>query len=96
MARFCSLAAVAEFPYYHLCTISFFKSRCAVLIYLLKNSLPITSFFLLTAYYSQTSRNGYSGVVDSGVRRMSEVNARRPRLVPGWMTVFGRVYHLSM
>ena len=28
----------------------------------------------------------------SGVRRMNEVNARRARLVPGWMTVFGRVY----
>ena len=29
----------------------------------------------------------------SGVRRMNEVNARRDRLVPGWVTVFGRVYH---
>jgi len=36
------------------------------------------------------------GVVDSGVRRMNEVNARRARLVPGWVTVFGRVYHLGM
>ena len=25
----------------------------------------------------------------SGVRRMNEVNARRARLVPGWVTVFG-------
>ena len=32
----------------------------------------------------------------SGVRRMNEVNARRARLVPGWVTVFGRVYHLCM
>ena len=32
----------------------------------------------------------------SGVRRMNEVNTRRARLVPGWVTVFGRVYHLSM
>jgi len=31
------------------------------------------------------------GVVDSGVRRMNEVNARRARLVPGWVTVCGRV-----
>jgi len=30
--------------------------------------------------------------VVSGVRRMNEVNARRARLVPGWVTVFGRVY----
>ena len=35
------------------------------------------------------------GVVVSGVRRMNEVNARRARLVPGWVTVFGRVYHLG-
>ena len=32
----------------------------------------------------------------SGVRRMNKVNARRARLVPGWVTVFGRVYHLGM
>jgi len=36
------------------------------------------------------------GVVVSGVRRMNEVNVRRARLVPGWVTVFGRVYHLGM
>jgi len=34
--------------------------------------------------------------VVSGVRRMNEVNARRARLVPGWVTVFGRVYHLGI
>jgi len=37
-----------------------------------------------------------SGVVVSGVRRINEVNARRARLVPGWVTVFGRVYYLGM
>ena len=36
------------------------------------------------------------GVVVSGVRRMNEFNARRARLVPGWVTVFGRVYYLGM
>jgi len=36
------------------------------------------------------------GVVVSGVRRMNEVNARRARLVPGWVTVFWRVYRLGM
>jgi len=36
------------------------------------------------------------GAVVSGVRRMSEVNARRARLVLGWVTVFGRVHHLGM
>ena len=35
------------------------------------------------------------GLVVSGVRRMNKVNARRVRLVPGWVTVFGRVYHTS-
>ena len=38
----------------------------------------------------------WRGVVVSGVRRMNEVNARRSRLVPGWVTVFGRVYHLGV
>ena len=36
------------------------------------------------------------GVVVSGVRPMNELNARRARLVLGWVTVFGRVYHLGM
>ena len=36
------------------------------------------------------------GVVVSSVRRMNEVNARRARLVPGWVTVFGRLYYLGM
>jgi len=36
------------------------------------------------------------GAVVSGVRRMNEVNARRARLVPGWVTVFGRIYHLGI
>jgi len=29
-------------------------------------------------------------------RRMNEVNPRRARFVLGWVTVFGRVYHLGM
>ena len=36
------------------------------------------------------------GIVVSGGRRMNVVNARRARLVRGWVTVFGRVYHLGM
>ena len=31
----------------------------------------------------------YYGVVVSGVRRMNEVNARRARLVRGWVTILG-------
>ena len=39
---------------------------------------------------------GVHGGVASGVRRMNEVNARRARLVLGWVTVFGQAYHLGM
>jgi len=40
------------------------------------------------------SRPGWwRGVVVSVVRRMNEVTLRRARLVLGWVTVFGRVYH---
>jgi len=38
----------------------------------------------------QTRRRG---VVVSVVRRVNEVTLRRARLVLGWVTVFGRVYH---
>ena len=60
-----------------------------------KNSVDVNYFTttvstLLTWYYWRR------GVVVSGVRRMNEVNARRARLVPGWVTAFGRVYHLDM
>jgi len=33
------------------------------------------------------------GVVASVVRRMNEVTVHWARLVLGWVTVFGRVYH---
>ena len=46
---------------------------------------------------TQTHGSGWRrGVVVSGGRCMNEVNARRARLVPGWVTVFGRLYHLGM
>ena len=32
----------------------------------------------------------------SGVRHKNEVNERRAWLVPGWVTVFERVYQLGM
>jgi len=47
-------------------------------------------------FESNQGRRWRRGAVVSGVRRMNEVNARRARLVPGWVTVFGRVYHLGM
>jgi len=43
-----------------------------------------------------THTNTRRGVVVGGVRRMTKVNARRVQLVPGWVTVFGRIYHLGM
>jgi len=49
-------------------------------------------FCRLNVYYIGWRR----GVVVSGVRRMNEVNARRIRLVLGWVTVFGRLYHPGM
>jgi len=36
------------------------------------------------------------GVVASVVRRMNEVTVHWARLVLGWVTVFGRVYHHGM
>ena len=36
------------------------------------------------------------GVVVSVVRRMNEVTVHWARLVLGWVTVFGRVYHHGM
>ena len=57
--------------------------------------------FLLRIFSEQKApakcvSNCRRGVVVSGVRRMNVVNARRARLVLGWVTVFGRVYHLGM
>ena len=48
--------------------------------------------FTAASSITQTQRGG----VVSGVRRMKQVNARRARLVLGWVTVFGWVYHLGM
>ena len=53
----------------------------------------------VTLFYNELQMSTYGwrrGVVVNGVRRMKEVNTRRARLLPGWVTVFGRVYHLGM
>jgi len=42
------------------------------------------------------TRGWRRGVVASVVRRMNDVTLRRARLVLGWVTVFGRVYHHGM
>ena len=60
-------------------------------------------FFLLgfrsdgfSFYWAEALKIGWRrGVVVSGVRCMNEVNPRLARLVLGWVTVFGRVYHLG-
>ena len=70
---------------------------------------PLSTSTVATCYYTlnrhreckltETSRSiiGWRrGVVDGGVRRRNEVNARRARLVLGWVTVFRRVYHPGM
>jgi len=52
---------------------------------------------LILIIHSYTDLLGWRrGIVVSGVRCMNEVNARRARLVPGWVTVFEWVYHLGM
>ena len=55
-----------------------------------------TDFASLSSLDIHITTDWRRGVVVSGVRRMNEVNARRARLVPEWVTVFGRVYHLGM
>ena len=62
------------------------------------SSSPFTAMSgkLFAAETQQPTSGWRRGVVVSGVRRMNEVNARRARLVSGWVTVFGRVYHLGM
>ena len=44
----------------------------------------------------QQQRRCTTHIVVSGVRRMNKVNARRARLLPGWVTVFGWVHHLGV
>jgi len=56
----------------------------------------LTSIDVVNIFECEQAPNAGSGVVASGVRRMNEVNPRRARLVLGWVTVFGRVYHLGM
>ena len=59
--------------------------------------IPLThSAINLSLDTGWATRGWRRGVMVTGVRRMNEVNARRARLVPEWVTVFGRVYHLGM
>ena len=64
-----------------------FSPRCSCARTILVTFVCICVFFVIRVR-AEVARHG---VVVSGVRRMNEVNARRARLVPGWVTVFGRV-----
>jgi len=56
-------------------------------------SIAILGVFVIQVDTHTHTHGWRRGVVASGVRRMNEVNAQ---LVPGWVTVFGRLYHLGM
>jgi len=62
----------------------------------IEEPLVLEAVFLQVSPFIHHHIGWRRGVVVSSVRRMNEVNARRARLVPGWATVFGRVYHLGM
>ena len=53
-------------------------------------------YHLQRAVHSVDGKQWRRGVVATVVRRMNEVTLRRARLVLGWVTVFGRVYHHGM
>jgi len=57
---------------------------------------PMLAVFQVRSCSTWFRRSAAWRVMVSGVRRMNEVNARWARLVLGWVTVFGRVYHLGM
>jgi len=60
------------------------------------SKLPLQLFQYSSNIITTSTTTWQHSVVVSGIRRMNEVNARRAQLVPGWVTVFRRVYHLGM
>ena len=71
-----------------------------IFILFLSSSSSSSSFFFSSPNLSGRRLDVYHtltgwrrGVVVIVVRRMNEVTLRRARLVLGWVTVFGRVYH---
>jgi len=69
--------------------------RCAYLQPII-NQPPVTNDNNVLCSCLPSPTGWRRGAVVSGVRRMNEVSASRARLVPGRVTVFGRVYHLGM
>jgi len=62
--------------------------------YIFDQSIFLVQFVIMANFKPVAA--GRLGVVASVVRRMNEVTVRRARLVLGWMTVYGRVYHHGM
>ena len=83
---------------YYVITRTFSSALCYIETSLIRGlATPCTYFLHLSLSSVILTDSGWRrGIVVSGVRCMNEVNARRARLVPGWVTVFGRVYHLGM
>ena len=86
-------------------SIPYSQSFTYLLTYLCIVTMPTCDMSVLTMLYNtdtcaihlHTSElSCRRGVVASVVRRMNEVTIRRARLVMGWVTVFGRVYHHGM
>jgi len=69
-------------------------SRCQTVL----NDATIEShqFHIRVSFCAASDPGCRRGAVVSSIRRVNEVNPRRARLVLGWVTVFGRVYHLCM
>ena len=61
-----------------------------------QRAVVVDSSELVSRQQQEHERQQVRGVVVSGVRRLNKVNARQARLVPGWVTVFGRIYHIGM
>ena len=70
--------------------------RCCVGLHIRRAACSYYSVLLSDRQTAMPPPRWRRGAVVSGVHRTNEVNARRVRLVPGWVTVFGRVYHLGM
>ena len=75
-------------------TFTFFAVYHSTTVYTVMTRPPVEYAVVLS---QGTAGAGWRrGVVVSGVRCMNEVNTRRARLVLGWVTIFGQVYHLGM
>jgi len=63
---------------------------------LVSNNKDLPTHFLTYVLILISEASEFAWRSGSVVRRTNEVTLRRARLVLGWVTVFGRVYHLGM